>query len=60
MLHVHNEPFSQDGDDAFNGHQHLKSSKVFHICIKKKIMDIYNTILCIILPLHQITKNSLC
>ncbi len=30
-------PFSQDCDDAFNGHQHRKSSKVFDICIFKKI-----------------------
>ncbi len=47
---------SQDCDDAFNGHQHRKSSKVFDICILKECMYIYNTILCIIL--HQITKNS--
>ncbi len=51
---------SQDCDDAFNGHQHRKSSKVFDICIFFICMYIYNTILCIILPLHQITKNKLC
>ncbi len=50
---VDNGPFSQDCDDAFNSHQHHKSSIVFHRCNKKKKVH-YNTILCIGLPLHQI------
>ncbi len=37
-----NEPFSQDCDDAFNCHQHRKSSKVFQICILFLCMYIYN------------------
>ncbi len=53
-LNVGNGPFPQDC-----GHQHRKSPKVF-MCIFFKCMYIYNSILCIKLPLHQITKNSLC
>ncbi len=49
---------SQDRDDAFNGHRHRKSSNVFDICIFFKCMYIYNTIIGIILLLHQITKKK--
>ncbi len=51
------DPFHKT-DDAFNGHQHRKSLNVFYIYIFSlffKCKHIYNTILCIISPLHQIT-----
>ncbi len=53
------DPFHKT-DDAFNGHQHRKSLNVFYIYIFSlffKSKHIYNTILCIISPLHQITKK---
>ncbi len=51
------DPFHKTGD-AFNGHQHRKYSKVVDICIFFfKCMYIYYTIICIILPLNQITNK---
>ncbi len=51
------DPFHKTVMMCFNGHQHRKSSKDFYIFIFFKCMYIYNTILYIISPLHQITKN---
>ncbi len=50
------DPFHKTVMMRFNGHQHHKSSKVFMVLFLKNCMFIYNTILCIISPFHQITK----
>ncbi len=57
-LSLLNGPFSQDCGDAFNSHQHRKSSNVFDICIFFYIRTCKT--LLFVLYITNLQKKSLC